>query len=248
MRRTKANTKAMDEWMKSHMGWSFNSSGRSIVPKNVDHDSIERRKQGSFPLTIKRFDPEEKMEIFGVANENTTDRMDEILDPVGVKVENFIRNPILLLQHNHNDPVGQVPVVKIEDSGVHFEAWVGDPKAGPLTTEQIKSRTLIAQGILKAGSVGFIPLKIRMPAFNDNGDLVDPAVIESWEWLEHSLVSVPCNAGSLFEQKGSRSKKIDLALPKMGADGRFIIPGQFDRKGIRFPTVGDDGKFKIYGT
>lgn len=240
----------MDAWIESHAGWAFNHTGRVLVPKYVDHDKIEKRQQGASPFstTTKAFDPEAKLYIAGVANENSTDRMDEVLDPTGIKIENFVRNSVLLLQHSHNDPIGQVPLIKIESSGVHFEAWIGDPKNGPLTPEQNKARSLVWQGILKACSVGFIPLKIRMPAFNDMGDMVDPAVIEQWELLEHSIVSVPCNAGSLFEAKGKKTDKFKFQLPKVGEDGRFIIAKTLDEKRRSFPRLGKDGKFRIYGT
>jgi phage head maturation protease len=178
---------------------------------------------------VKAFDPKDKLHVGGIANANETDRINEVLNPTGVIANAFNKNSVLLRQHNHCDPVGLVTMLRPEDNGVHFEAWVGDPAAGPLTPCQTETRSLIAQRVLKAVSVGFIPLKIRMPAYNDEGAMVDPARIEEWEMLELSVVSVPCNAGALFEQRSAKAKTPTTSTPK---------------KVWSFPVLGDDGKFK----
>lgn len=156
----------------------------------------------------KGFDPAEPLMIRGMANRNMEDRYKEILSPVGCDTRNFLLNPILLADHSYTcrSAVGQVTAIDVQDDGVHFEAWIGNPKLAPLTEAQLVVRSLIAQGILKTVSVGFIPKKIKYPVFNDEGAIIEPAVIEQWELLELSVVAVPCNAESVFEMKGLREE------------------------------------------
>lgn len=162
----------------------------------------------------KGYDPEAPLVIHGMANRNMIDRYEEVLNPVGCDARNFLMNPVLLAHHSYYCPIGQVSLVQPEDDGVHFEAWIGDPSKAPLTEMQQEVRSLVAQGILKTVSVGFIPRKIKQPAWGKNGELLEPAVIEEWELLELSVVAVPCNPESLFDVKhlGLSSKLfVDLA-------------------------------------
>ena len=147
--------------------------------------------------------PDELMKIVGVANENAVDRMDERLEPAGVTIDNFIKNPVLLADHLYftRAVIGAVENVTPEDDGVKFVANLGDPSKAELTETQKEIRSLVKQGLIQTVSVGFIPLRIRAPEFDDDYKLIEPAVILEWELLEISVVAVPANAGSTFEMK-----------------------------------------------
>jgi len=149
------------------------------------------------------YNEETRLVISGMANAAIIDRMDEKLNPAGSDLRNFIKNPILLSDHMYytQSAVGKVTEVRVEEDGVHFEAFVGDPSAGPMTTMQKEVRSLIYQGILQTVSVGFIPKKIIAPEFDDAGNLIKPAIIDQWELLELSIVAVPCNPDSTFQEK-----------------------------------------------
>jgi hypothetical protein len=148
---------------------------------------------------VKGYDPSQKLYIAGVANANIVDRVQERLDPVGLDIQNYLKNRQLLAHHSYYHPVGQVEDLMVQEDGVHFTAWIGDPAKGELTDMQREIRSLAAQGILRTVSVGFIPKKIKAPLFGENGELQEPAVIEQWELLELSIVAVPCNQDSVFE-------------------------------------------------
>lgn len=142
--------------------------------------------------------------IQGVANAKIEDRMQEVLDPVGLDVVDYLKNSQLLAHHSYYHPIGQVDSISIEDDGVKFSAWIGDPEKASsvgedLTAMQREIRSLVAQGVLKTVSVGFIPKKIRAPLYGENGELQEPCVIEQWELLELSIVAVPCNQDSIFQ-------------------------------------------------
>lgn len=212
----------------------FRMDGKGfLVPDVSRKELVEKHSLATVAAQFKTkaYDPKQKLFLAGVANAHEVDRMREVVTPTGGNFTPFGKNPVLLWMHNHYAPIGQVPVLKAENHGVLFEGWCGDPAAAPLTQTQVDTRNLIAQRILKAVSIGFIPLKIKYPTYNDRGEMVDPAVIEEWEMLELSVVSVPANAGALFEAKGGKAA-VQAALrealklwsfPTLGADGRLNL-------------------------
>jgi len=162
-----------------------------------------RKTAGDNPDNSMNYDAEDKLIIAGIANAKIVDRMDEVLDPVGLDAVHYLKNPIMLVDHFYASDyaVGRLTKISPEDNGVHFEAVLGDPKAAPLTNRQKDTRSLVAQRILQTVSVGFIPKKIQAPVFNDEGALLEPAIIKEWELLELSIVTVPANPDSTFEAR-----------------------------------------------
>ncbi len=161
---------------------------------------------------LKQVDPSERLYISGIANANIVDRMQERLDPRGIEVADYLKNAQLLAHHSYYHPVGQVEQLEIQEDGVHFRGWIGDPVKGELTEMQKEVRSLVSQGILKTVSVGFIPKKVRAPLFDDQGNMTEPCVIESWELLELSVVSVPCNQDSVFEMRGYQNENASATV------------------------------------
>ena len=180
-----------------------------------------------FDTQIKAKDPDpsdeddpnkREMFIFGTANANIVDRMQERLAPEGLQLDDFMSNPVLLAYHDHERPIGRVNELDIQEDGVKFTANVGNPKKGELTDTQKEVRSLIDQGILKAVSVGFIPKKIKAPEFTDDGEMTREMIIEQWEMIELSIVSVPANQRSLFDVKNcktdNKSAIVETSTPK----------------------------------
>lgn len=227
--------KSVDQLLSEYCArWKgFRVDGRGhIVPVVKLADIPPLATKGADFKVKASYDAGEKQWLGGVANAKEVDRMNEVLDPTGIIAGGYMKNSVLLYQHDHNRPLGLVTQLRPEESGVYFEGWNGDPKAGAaLTKTQEEARSLVAQRVLKAVSVGFIPHKIRMPAYDNDGNMVDPAMIEQWEMLELSIVSVPCNAGALFDLKDG-----DPAPPAPALDPAFA-------KRLIFPTLGSDGKF-----
>ncbi len=150
-----------------------------------------------------KVDPDAKLYIHGMANAKISDRMDEVLEPGGIDIRNYLKNKILLADHMYftKASIGIVEDIQVTDAGVKFDAWVGDPQSAQLTEVQKDVRSLIAQGILRTVSVGFIPLEVRAPEYSDDGKLIKPAIIVRWELLELSVVAVPCNPDATFEMR-----------------------------------------------
>jgi hypothetical protein len=156
-------------------------------------------------------DPDAKLYIRGIANARIIDRMDEIVEPAGGDFKFFMSAPMLMADHSYQccSAIGQVISLMPEFDGLHFEAWIGDPSNGQLTDKQREVRSLVAQGILRTVSIGFIPKEIKAPTWDVEGNLQTPALIVRWEMLELSVVPIPCNAGSLFDM---RSINEDISL------------------------------------
>jgi len=209
------NYKNTDKWEKVGKCYRLKSpdaeEDRQFLYMPFAHVGADGKSAGK-----KEYRDDKRLYIAGMANANIIDRMDEVLDPRGLDTTDYIKNSQLLAHHSYYAPIGQVETLDIEEDGVHFVAWVGDPGKAPLTNMQKEIRSLIAQGILKTVSVGFIPKKIRPGAYDDRGCIVDPWVIEEWELLELSVVAVPANQDSVFEMKDFSSSKNNGTLKSRG--------------------------------
>jgi HK97 family phage prohead protease len=142
-----------------------------------------------------------------VASDGTTDRMGDILDPAGCQLANFRRNPIVLAQHNSEEPIARCPSITAND--VQVTALIEFPAAG-VNVRSDEYLALLKSGVLGAVSVGFLPLA-RSPLQGGGWRYT------AWELLELSVVSIPANANALVQERslvtnlGARRVARDLA-------------------------------------
>jgi HK97 family phage prohead protease len=126
---------------------------------------------------------------------DTIDRMGEILDPNGVDLKNYRKNPVVLWAHDYaRPPIGKALWVKREGNSVLSKVKFADTEFA----QEIFS--LYKGGFLNAFSVGFNPKEW------DDGDAKKGInrVFTKWELMEYSAVPVPANpsALALAMQKG----------------------------------------------
>jgi HK97 family phage prohead protease len=132
--------------------------------------------------------------IEGLANAATVDRMNEIIDPSGWMIENYMKNPVVLFDHGHDPVFGHMPVgralaVEPRQEGLWTKIQLSSSK-----TEKISAiRDLVEEGILKTFSVGFDPKEMDKSA--ENPDVV---IIRKAELIENSIVPIPMNQDSTF--------------------------------------------------
>lgn len=135
-------------------------------------------------LTVKAVGEDERV-ITGIATSPTPDRMNDIVEPLGVK----FTNPMPLLhQHDHRNPVGTVVFDKPTKAGITFKATL--PKIeepGPLKDRVDTAWGEVKAGLVRAVSIGFRPLEYSR--LEDGGI----RFIET-EVYELSLVTVPAQA------------------------------------------------------
>ena len=123
--------------------------------------------------------------IEGYASTVDIDRSDDVI-PSGVweaGIQNYLKNPIILAQHDHDDPIGRMTEHRIDSKGL----WI---KARISAAAEIFS--LVKDGVVTAFSVGF---RIKDAEYNSVAELF---IIKELELVEISVVSVPCNQNTLF--------------------------------------------------
>lgn len=133
--------------------------------------------------------------IEGYANTTDTDRSGDVIVSTAWQtgVENYLKNPIILAYHDHDDPIGRMVEHRIDAKGLWVKARIS-PAAE-------HAYNLIKDGVLTAFSVGF---RVKDAVYDSIKDLF---IIKEVELMEISVVSVPCNQESLF----SLAKSFDSA-------------------------------------
>jgi len=118
----------------------------------------------------------------GVASTPTPDRMDDIVEPLGVKFQ--LPLPFLW-QHNHEKPMGHVEFAKPTKDGIPFRARIAPEGVFGWIDE---AWTMIKAGLVRGVSIGFRPLE------SADIDGTWGRRFLKWEWLELSAVTIPANA------------------------------------------------------
>jgi len=130
-------------------------------------------------------------QIMVIASDGSLDRAGDILEPYGAQLDNYRRNPIILAQHDIDQPIGRCRNIRVENGAV--QALVEFPALGISELADQYCR-LYKAGVMNAVSVGFIPLEWQ--PLRGGGRR-----FTRWELLELSLVSVPANANALVMER-----------------------------------------------
>lgn len=163
---------------------------------------------------------EDAREIEGIATTPSTDRMGDIVEPLGAK---FAAELPLLWQHDHHSPVGHVRFGKPTAKGIPFKATIsrveeeGELKARlDLAWQSVKAK------LVRAVSIGFRAMEY---ALMEGGGVR----FTETEILELSLVTVPANADctittirsidSAFRAASGRPEDDDVDRTPPGASG-----------------------------
>ncbi|AKI27420.1 HK97 family phage prohead protease [Moraxella catarrhalis] len=142
-------------------------------------------------LTVKSVtDNDDERIITGIASTPSTDRDDDVLEPMGAK---FALPIPLLWQHNHNQPIGEVVDARITEKGIEITAKIAKiDEDGKLKSRVDEAWQSIKSGLVKCLSVGF---KIKEYNYFDNSWGLH---IKEWEWYELSVVTVPANPDAVI--------------------------------------------------
>jgi len=147
-------------------------------------DPIEKQLSWAVKIIDK---PNRIIEMIGSTED--ADRAGDRMFVMGAKLENYLKNPIILANHNHGDSevptvIGRALAVTIQAKQLVFKIQFAE------TVNAKEWFYLYSEGYMKASSIGFIPIT-RTP--NDKGGYD----FTSWELLELSLVTVPCNPNAV---------------------------------------------------
>lgn len=129
----------------------------------------------------------ESIFIEGYASTVDVDRSGDVV-PASVwekGLQNYLKNPIILAQHDYDDPIGRMVDYKIDGKGLWVKARISS------AAEEVFG--LIKDKVLTAFSIGF---KILDAEYNSAAEIF---LIKELELVEISVVSVPCNQNTLFD-------------------------------------------------
>ncbi len=141
--------------------------------------ALEERKE--FLANIKEAGDSGKFEV--VASSESVDRQGEIVVQDGIDINNYMKNPVILFGHDYwSLPIGKATEIVRQAGKTVVRGVFASAEANPLA-QQV--RKLYEEGILKAVSIGFMPLEY-------NGNQITKS-----ELLELSFVPVPANPEAL---------------------------------------------------
>ena len=133
-----------------------------------------------------------------VMSDGTVDRTGDVIEQAGWDIEEFRSNPIALFNHDKNQVIGRWADVAVKGGRL-----VGRLKLAAEGTSALVDtvRKLVAQGILRAVSVGFQPGE-KQPLHDRADKLFGPFRYTKSRLLECSLVAIPANANALAVARG----------------------------------------------
>lgn len=158
-----------------------------------------------------------------VLSDATVDRMGDIIDPLGWRLDWFKRNSIALFKHDGGFPIGTWSDPRIEDGRLIADFQPAQRGTSQRIDEIV---SLVEQGILVATSVGFDP--IRWEPIDQKAPHMGVKYLEQ-ELLEASIVSVPANPAALHVAKNLSISDATLAIAfgESAAIGRRVwVPGK----------------------
>jgi HK97 family phage prohead protease/HK97 family phage major capsid protein len=135
--------------------------------------------------------------ISGYASVNVPDRDGDIV-PSSVwekGMMNYLKNPVILAYHDHDEAIGRMTEHKIDSKGLWIKARIS------AASEEVFSK--VKDGILTAFSVAF---RVLDAEYNAATELF---VIKELELMEISVVAVPCNQDTLFNLSKSFDSEED---------------------------------------
>lgn len=122
-----------------------------------------------------------------IASTPAPDRDRDRVMPLGGDLSNYLKNPVVMFGHNYWEPwalIGRAAEMQTDASGIRFRPELREPanESDPMHV----IRALWDQNLLRAASIGFMPIESRENELGGRDFL-------KWELLEISLVPVPAN-------------------------------------------------------
>lgn len=187
-------------WLLSYSQSAFLSERDMTVPTYRDFSRTIRNTAPRWPVKFLGGVTDRQVKV--IASDSTPDRYGDILVAAGVRLDNFRRNPIVLAQHDADQPIAQCASIAINGDAV--VALIEFPPAGTASLSD-EYLALLKAGIVSAVSVGFLPISWE--------PIPTGRRYNAWEMVELSVVSVPANPNALVTERafaGMRSRAADL--------------------------------------
>ena len=164
----------------------------SVKKLTINNKNIKMEHK-NFIITEKSFNDID-MTMTHYISTVTPDRFGDIVNPFGMDAGNYRKNPIVLFGHSHNtrsNVIGKNIALFPDDFGVKAITKFADTPAGKDLYK------LNREGFLNAWSIGFIPKKTKAQNTTINNQPGTYNIIDEWELLEYSSVTIPANPDAL---------------------------------------------------
>ena len=141
-------------------------------------------------------------EIEMIGSTGAIDRDGEVINPKGIDLKAFKKNPVILAQHMYSRPaIGKATRIKVTDGKLMFKIQFPEEGVNP---EADVYRKLYKSGFMNASSIGFVPKEWT----DGDGKKAPYRTYDKSELLELSLVSVPANSEALLTTRSAVTKGI----------------------------------------
>jgi hypothetical protein len=135
-------------------------------------------------------------------SDETPDLTHDVIKVNGWRLQNFAKNgPVLFCHDSGSMPVGQSSLPYVSGSALY--ATVNFPAAG-ISASSDQCRSMIAAGVLRGASVGFVPGTFRLSTDKNRPMGLD--FIDGHQLTEWSCCAVPANPNCLVVGPASSSK------------------------------------------
>lgn len=159
-----------------------------------------------------------------IINSDAVDTYNSIIDPVGLDLSQYQRNPVVLINHDKNLLAANNARVRMQDSKIILEVndedWDHDDPAIVRWFNKLK------KGILKGTSIGFVPKKVIMDKDKNGNPLY--RVAES-VLFEVSFTSINSNPDAIVQVRAPQSN-IDLTEVINNLNSLNTLIKEFDNK------------------
>ena len=176
----------------SSSGGGVRHDRRSVPRIQIYVRSMNTDNQLGFSAIVIKSLNEERREITGMASTPQLDRVNDIVEPLGLT---FANDTPLLLNHDHSKPVGTVKFGRATAHGLPFKATIAKvEEPGVVKDRTDESWHSVKHGLIKGVSIGFFGKKSEpVGKGNARGTRYTEAAVH-----ELSLVAIPCNPGALI--------------------------------------------------
>ena len=164
-------------------------------------------------FSVKQEGENKTIEIEGYASTKDIDRYGDVVNPSAFEetIDLFMKNPVMLLQHDHNKRIGDFTKVNIDENGLYVK---GDVK---YTAGDDELFAKIENKSLKGFSIGYRVLEAEFKDITDEkGNVIDWIfVINKLDLVEISVVNVPANPYTLMKSLEDLATKSAEAISEV---------------------------------
>lgn len=184
----------------------------------------------------------------GIASNGDLNRNGYIIEETAFKdsVKTFMENPVILLQHNADKPIGKATSAKVTEKGLEVEGFIFQNQMDEISWNSFEN------GVLRGLSTGHITKHAKFKN-NETNLVVDEEEVgtkgnPSWsdivfsnawtmivtalDWVEFSLVTIPANQKSMITETNATDAEKRNAIEKYAVNSGKITDEELSAKNI----------------